>query len=90
MPVRFIVNPALPADVSTITLSYTFYLNDAATAQLHAPQPLVMARRYGALTADFSESGKPHGTDPRRRKRLLRPAPQPAGRSSARSPCSPP
>ncbi|HMB57575.1 MAG TPA: cytochrome c oxidase assembly protein [Arenimonas sp.] len=37
MPVRFIVNPALPADVSTITLSYTFYLNDTATAQLHAP-----------------------------------------------------
>lgn len=43
MPVRFIVNPALPSDVSTITLSYTFYLNDSATAQLHAPQPLVMA-----------------------------------------------
>jgi cytochrome c oxidase assembly protein subunit 11 len=34
MPVRFIVNPALPGDVSTITLSYTFYRNDEATAQL--------------------------------------------------------
>jgi cytochrome c oxidase assembly protein subunit 11 len=34
MPVRFIVNPALPADVGTITLSYTFYRNDEATAQL--------------------------------------------------------
>ena len=37
MPVRFIVNPSLPGDVATITLSYTFYLNDTATAQLSAP-----------------------------------------------------
>ena len=36
MPVRFIVNPALPADISAITLSYTFYRNDTATAALHA------------------------------------------------------
>jgi cytochrome c oxidase assembly protein subunit 11 len=36
MPVRFIVNPALPGDVGAITLSYTFYRNDAATAQLQA------------------------------------------------------
>ena len=36
MPVRFIVNPALPGDVGTITLSYTFYRNDLATAQLTA------------------------------------------------------
>ena len=41
MPVRFIVNPSLPADVSTITLSYTFYINDTATAQLTAPSPAV-------------------------------------------------
>jgi cytochrome c oxidase assembly protein subunit 11 len=37
MPVRFIVNPSLPREVATITLSYTFYLNDTATAQLKAP-----------------------------------------------------
>ena len=36
MPVRFIVTPALPADISSITLSYTFYRNDTATATLHA------------------------------------------------------
>ena len=44
MPVRFIVDPDLPADVKTITLSYTFYKNDAMTAQLGAgttsPSPL--------------------------------------------------
>lgn len=37
MPVRFIVNPSLPRDVGTITLSYTFYLNDSATALLAGP-----------------------------------------------------
>ncbi len=36
MPVRFIVDPDLPANIKTITLSYTFYKNDALSAQLPA------------------------------------------------------
>ncbi|RYF69345.1 MAG: cytochrome c oxidase assembly protein, partial [Comamonadaceae bacterium] len=36
MPVRFIVDPDLPAGVKTITLSYTFYKNDVLTAALSA------------------------------------------------------
>jgi cytochrome c oxidase assembly protein subunit 11 len=34
MPVRFIVDPKLPGNVQTITLSYTFYKNTTLTAQL--------------------------------------------------------
>jgi cytochrome c oxidase assembly protein subunit 11 len=37
MPVRFIIDPELPADVSQVTLSYTFFLDETATAQLSAP-----------------------------------------------------
>jgi cytochrome c oxidase assembly protein subunit 11 len=36
MPVRFIVDPGLPAGVKTITLSYTFYKNDVLTSALDA------------------------------------------------------
>jgi cytochrome c oxidase assembly protein subunit 11 len=39
MPVRFIVDQDLPADVKTITLSYTFFKNDALTAQLGTGTP---------------------------------------------------
>jgi len=34
MPVRFIVSPDLPKEIKTLTLSYTFFINDAATAKL--------------------------------------------------------
>lgn len=36
MPVRFIVDPALPKDVNTLTLSYAFFRNDTLTAQANA------------------------------------------------------
>jgi len=35
MPVRFMLDPDLPADVSTVTLSYTFFKNEALTARLN-------------------------------------------------------
>ncbi len=38
MPVRFIVDPSLPHGVKTITLSYTFFKNDAQTDALAAGQ----------------------------------------------------
>ena len=44
MPVRFIIDPALPADVNTVTLSYMFYKNDLATERLS------QAPRAGALS----------------------------------------
>lgn len=36
MPVRFVVDPRLPADIKTLTLSYTFYENELA--ERHAAQ----------------------------------------------------
>ena len=36
MPVRFIVDPDLPEGINTLTLSYTFYKNDALSDQLNA------------------------------------------------------
>jgi cytochrome c oxidase assembly protein subunit 11 len=45
MPVRFIIDPALPAGVKTVTLSYTFYKNEALTAEINAPRSHAGAAR---------------------------------------------
>jgi len=36
MPVRFVIDPSLPANIDTVTLSYTFYNNELATKKLAA------------------------------------------------------
>ena len=46
MPVRFIVSPDLPKEIKTLTLSYTFFINGAATAKLN-----VSAATTAALVA---------------------------------------
>ncbi len=44
MPVRFFVDPQLPADITTLTLSYRFYTNAEATAKLAAQGQALAAR----------------------------------------------
>jgi cytochrome c oxidase assembly protein subunit 11 len=34
MPVKFIIDPKIPADIETLTLSYTFYNNELATKRI--------------------------------------------------------
>lgn len=34
MPVRFVIDPALPREITTVTLSYTFFNNEHATARI--------------------------------------------------------
>jgi cytochrome c oxidase assembly protein subunit 11 len=46
MPVAFVVDPALPADVNTITLSYTFF-EVAGTAAASKPEPAADASAGG-------------------------------------------
>jgi cytochrome c oxidase assembly protein subunit 11 len=36
MPVRFVIDPALPGKIGTLTLSYTFYNNDLATQRVRS------------------------------------------------------
>jgi cytochrome c oxidase assembly protein subunit 11 len=36
MPVRFVIDPALPPEITTLTLSYTFFNNEHATARVAA------------------------------------------------------
>ena len=51
MPVRFIVDPDLPAGVKTITLSYTFYKNDTLTAALDSSKSTA-----GKVDADMARA----------------------------------
>jgi cytochrome c oxidase assembly protein subunit 11 len=53
MPVVFVVDPALPADVATITLSYTFFEVEMGSGPLSAP-----------LLADASFLQSERGPDP--------------------------
>jgi cytochrome c oxidase assembly protein subunit 11 len=52
MPLRFIVDPDLPTDVHTITLSYTFYKNALLTARLPAGPRI--AQNGGTVTSPRS------------------------------------
>ena len=40
MPVRFVVDPALPKNIDTLTLSYTFFNNEMATQRLRQSDAL--------------------------------------------------
>ncbi|HET9484535.1 MAG TPA: cytochrome c oxidase assembly protein [Xanthomonadales bacterium] len=44
MPVKFVIDPKLPADVSTITLSYRFFVNAAATERVAAAETRAVPR----------------------------------------------
>lgn len=48
MPVRFYVDPALPANVHTLTLAYTFYNNELETAKLANPKAIADGRTVAA------------------------------------------
>ncbi|WP_441005076.1 cytochrome c oxidase assembly protein [Novilysobacter viscosus] len=45
MPVRFIIDPNLPADIKTVTLSYTFFKNDVLTARASSDDDRLAATR---------------------------------------------
>lgn len=49
MPVRYVVQPDLPAHVNTITLSYTFFNTDKASA-----------KKYGGRAADVVQNEHAH------------------------------
>ncbi len=44
MPVRFVVDPQLPPDIDTLTLSYTFYNNQLATKKLAEQERLAAGK----------------------------------------------
>ncbi|MCB1608928.1 MAG: cytochrome c oxidase assembly protein [Xanthomonadales bacterium] len=40
MPVKFVIDPEIPASVKTVTLSYTFFLNELATQRVAKEHPV--------------------------------------------------
>lgn len=56
LPVRFTVDPALPGDVGTVTLSYSFFNADAVSARKYGGQP---GESQGVATHDHSHHAVP-------------------------------
>lgn len=56
MPVRFTVDPALPGDVGTVTLAYSFFNSDAVSARKYGGVP---GESQGVATHDHRQHGAP-------------------------------
>ena len=90
MPVRFVVDPKLPKEVTELTLSYTFYDNDRRDAARGRHRLAAARGRMNQLTILPIRISR-HGPLPRhgaRPERTTTSRTAATGRSSARSACS--